>query len=104
MHEALVQLTGLDGTSIGYNASQLSDREARLNANVNDEMLHQTGTGGCRGIIESGRMNKGSGGIAAGGIYFAVSADDTMHKAHYHGFLFTLRVRLGNVEHWSPTK
>ncbi len=26
------------------------------------------------------------------------------HKAHCHGFLFTLRVRLGNVEHWSPSK
>jgi hypothetical protein len=104
VQEALTQLTGLDGSSVRYNPAQLADREARLNANVNEGLLHQTGVDGCRGIITSGRMNLGQKGIAAAGIYFAVTADDTMHKAQAHGFLFTLRVRLGTVEHWTAQK
>lgn len=99
-----VQLIGLDGTQIRLSQQQSSDRQARLNRNVNNALVHQTGRQGARGIIISGQMNKGASGIAAGGIYFATNGSDTMHKAHYHGFLFTLRVRLGNVEHWSATQ
>jgi hypothetical protein len=73
------QLTGLDGSSFNYSQAQLADRESRLNCNINHGLLHQSGIDGARGIIESGRMNKGSGGIAAGGIYFAVTPDDTMY-------------------------
>jgi hypothetical protein len=99
-----IVMTGLDGTSVRLTQTQSRDRDSRLNSNVNSALLHQTGVDGARGIITSGQMNKGKSGIAAGGIYFAVSANDTMHKAHYHGFLFTLRVRLGNVEHWAAGK
>jgi hypothetical protein len=105
VQEALTQLTGLDGSSIRYNRVQLADRNSRLNGNVNNSLLHQTGINGCRGIITDGRMNIGNpNGIAGAGIYFAVTADDTMHKTHYHGFLFTVRVRLGNVERWHANK
>ena len=97
-------ITGIDGSSLGLTRTQLTDRESRLNSNINNRLVHQTGVDGARGIITSGRMNRGQSGIAAGGIYFAVTADDTMHKAHYHGFLFTLRVRLGNVQHWAATQ
>lgn len=99
VQQALQYLTGLDGSSVGLTTQQLQSRESRLNGNIST-LVHQTGIVGARGIITSGRMNKGKAGIAAGGIYFAVTPNDTMHKAHYHGFLFTLRVRLGNVEHW----
>jgi hypothetical protein len=101
--QALQYLTGLDGSSMGLTPTQLGNRETRLRGNVRT-LLHQTGVDGARGIITSGRMNRGSTGIAAGGIYFAVTANDTMHKAHRHGFLFTLSVRLGNVEHWQKDR
>ena len=94
-------MTGLDGTSVRLTQTESRYRDSRLNRNINNALLHQTGVDGARGIITSGQMNKGQSGIAAGGIYFAVCANDTMHKAHYHGFLFTLRVRLGDVEHWA---
>jgi hypothetical protein len=78
MREALTQITGLDGSSVKYDPAELKDRESRLNSNINHGLLHQSGIKGARGIIESGRMNKGESGIAAGGIYFAVTPNDTM--------------------------
>lgn len=105
VQEALdIILEGLDGTKCRISQSQSSERQARLNINVSNGLVHQTGRQGARGIITSGRMNKGQSGIAAGGIYFATNGSDTMHKAHWHGFLFTLRVRLGNVQEWSASK
>ena len=103
VQEALNMIIGIDRSSLGLTRTQLTDRESRLNRNIVG-LVHQTGVDGARGIITSGRMNRGQSGIAAGGIYFAVTADDTMHKAHYHGFLFTLRVRLGNVQHWAANQ
>ena len=100
----VAQLTGCDGSSFNYSRAQLADREARLNANVHGSLMHQAGAAGTRGIICSGGMRPGKTGIAGAAIYFAISADDTMHKAHNHGFMFTVRVRLGNVEQWPGNK
>lgn len=102
VQEAVTRITGYDKTSVELTAQQVAARNRRLDGNVRSPLYHQTAAEGCRGIIQSNEMRIGQAGIAGGGIYFAVCADDTMHKAHWHGYMLTLRVRLGNVEKWGP--
>ncbi len=101
---ATTRLTGFDKSSINLTASQAQERQHRLDANCREPLFHQTAADGTRGIIQDAQMNPGKTGIAGGGIYFAVCANDTMHKAHWHGWLLTVQVRLGTVETWPSKK
>ena len=42
-------------------------------------------------------MRRGTGGLAGGGIYFAVSKADTHRKAHKHGVILKADVDLGRI-------
>lgn len=97
---ALIRVTGFDNTSVELTKQDAASRSARLDSNIRGPFFHQTAGSACQGIINDDKMRRGKTGIAGGGIYFAVSSSDTMHKAHWHGYLLTVRVRLGNVEKW----
>ena len=47
-------------------------------------------------------MNRGSTGLAGGGIYFATSAAATGHKAHKSGVILCCKVLLGRVKTIAP--
>lgn len=92
-------VVGVDDTELEMSSVDMRDRTTRLDGNVR-ELYHQTDEAGCRAILSSNTMKRGSTGIAGGGIYFATSPEQTQHKAHSKGFIFRCRVRLGNVDHW----
>lgn len=104
MAAALQTLTGVDGSSIDLTSSQVTSREARLRASVLEPAFHQTSADGVKGIVSSGKMTRGSSGIAGGGIYFARDAADTFHKAHATGFVLRARVKLGAVDSWGSSE
>ena len=60
---------------------------------------HQTSEKAAKAILRTGRFNRGSAGIAGGGIYFAVSAKETDDKTHHRGVILMADVRVGNVAH-----
>jgi len=85
----------LDGTST--RDSRRSDRDRRLDCNVKT-LYHQTNEAGA-GAIRQGGFRRGESSCMAGsGIYFAESAAETKKKAHKHGVILTVRVRLGRVK------
>lgn len=47
-------------------------------------------------------MRRGSGGLAGGGIYFAVCITDTDHKTKSPGPVLECRVKVGNIRTISP--
>ena len=99
-----VVVAGVDGTSVELSPTRVGDRKQRLRSNVKEPLFHQTNLEACRLIIESATMKRGSSGIAGGGIYFASSLQETMHKAHQHGFVLQCRVQLGRVQKWPAHK
>ena len=58
---------------------------------------HQTSPSSAELILRHG-FQPGSGGIAGGGIYFALNPEDTMKKAHHHGAMLCARVDTGRVK------
>ena len=59
-------------------------------------LYHQTSQSAANAIISSQKMVCGTTGLAGGGIYFALSADDTNHKAKHKGVILQADVYLGN--------
>ena len=74
-----------------------ADRSRRLSQNVKT-LYHQTSPEFAQKILSSKEMRCGSGGLAGGGIYFAISPNDTEHKAHAHGVILQCSVLLGRVK------
>ena len=60
-------------------------------------LYHQTDPAAASAIISSQRMRRGAGGMAGGGIYFAVSKADTHRKAQKHGVILEADVTLGRI-------
>ena len=81
-----------------FSDEQKKARHKRLNSNVK-VLYHQTSKENAAQIRrDKYRMKRGSSGLAGGGIYFAVSKDQTDRKAEHRGVYITARVRLGNVK------
>lgn len=74
------------------------DRNERIRRNTKT-LYHQTSPEAASEIVASQRMKRGSPqGLAGSGIYFAVTPEDTGHKAHYKGVILQVRVLLGRVK------
>ena len=61
-------------------------------------LYHQTDQQSAILILSSRKMKRGSTGLAGGGVYFATSETDTMHKAHSTGCVLKCQVALGRVK------
>ena len=61
-------------------------------------LYHQTDPAAANAILRSGKMMRGSAGLAGAGIYFATSKQDTNHKAHQRGAYLECRVQVGKVK------
>ena len=72
-------------------------RYERISSNIKI-LYHQTSLDAAKAIQQSGKMRRGSTGMANGGIYFAISKQDTDRKAKQRGTILTCRVKLGNVK------
>ncbi|GIQ85863.1 hypothetical protein KIPB_007604 [Kipferlia bialata] len=68
--------------------------------------FHQTSVSAAAAILKAQRFQPGSGGIAGGGIYFALNAKDTNQKAQRHGVVLRARVDVGRskiMTHFDPS-
>lgn len=77
--------------------AEYSNRITRLRSNQMT-LYHQTDSEAAAKIAQSGKMLRGSTGLAGGGIYFATSKEHTQHKALHFGKMLTCNVMLGNVK------
>ncbi|KAA6394943.1 MAG: hypothetical protein EZS28_009524 [Streblomastix strix] len=59
--------------------------------------FHQTTPQAAQQILANG-FKPGSGGIAGGGIYFALNQHDTFQKAHQHGTILKAKVNVGRAK------
>ncbi|KAA6369302.1 MAG: hypothetical protein EZS28_035172 [Streblomastix strix] len=59
--------------------------------------FHQTNSNAAQLILKNG-FKPGNGGIAGGGIYFALNKDDTNQKAHHHGTILRADVDVGRAK------
>ena len=89
------------------NAFQLGKREAgrrlaRLAEHDEVTLYHQTSEEIASVILQTQEMKPGRQGLAAGGIYFAQSAEDTRGKARRQGVILKCTVRLGRVKELGP--
>merc|ERR1711907_866310 len=75
-----------------------SCRKGRLDQCVATTLYHQTSIASAQAIGASKEMLRGTSGLAGGGIYFATSMADTQHKAHQHGCMLQVKVKLGRVK------
>jgi len=66
-------------------------------------LYHQTDPIAADVIQSSGRMLRGRNGLAGGGIYFAVTPEETNGKAQRHGCIIACEVRLGKVLTLGPS-
>eukprot|EP01062_Namystynia_karyoxenos_P024642 TRINITY_DN19623_c0_g1_i1.p1 TRINITY_DN19623_c0_g1~~TRINITY_DN19623_c0_g1_i1.p1 ORF type:complete len:241 (+),score=60.80 TRINITY_DN19623_c0_g1_i1:76-723(+) len=71
---------------------------ARLRDTNTMVLFHQTSEQSAAAIRQSGQMRRGGGGLAGGGIYFALTPEDTAHKAHQKGVVLRCRVHLGRIK------
>lgn len=77
--------------------------EAELEACQNMvRLFHQTSRQNWDSIKGDNKMNRGPGGLAGPGIYFATTADDTNHKAMNRGVTLEIPVCLGRTKTISP--
>ncbi len=77
------------------------DRQKRLTSNI-QTLYHQTDEAGMKGISNSMKFERGSTGLAGGGIYFATSKKNTHHKALAKGMrspLFHSRIHRDELLH-----
>ena len=95
--QALVQITGVNNSHIQISKKDSRKRKQRLEANKRRGLFHQTNADATEKIIQSNKMLRGKDGIAGGGIYFADSVENTLHKAHNMGFVFEARVKLAEA-------
>jgi len=84
------------GSSLTTTSSSSSSRSSSSRVGNARTLYHQTDLDGLRGILSTGRMNRGSSGYAGGGIYFAGSASETHQKAHSKGAILRANVSLGS--------
>ncbi len=76
---------------------QIEDQKYRLKYGENKILYHQTSPEAAKEIVESGKMLRGSHGLAGGGIYFATTPSHTEHKALYKGVILECDVSLGRT-------
>lgn len=78
----------------GDNAKR--DRNTRLDKFIL-RLYHQTSPEAANAIVKSQQFRLGKDGFAGGGIYFALTPEETDRKAHVKGVILTADVRLGRV-------
>jgi hypothetical protein len=84
--------------SYQYNCGNVPEHvRARLDSNKMT-LYHSTSKERAMKIMEEGKMHRGDGGMAGGGIYFATTKWDAHRKAHAHGAILTCEVSLGSVK------
>lgn len=66
--------------------------------------FHETSYESVDPIIKSQKMKVGKEGLAGGGIYFAVNAQDAHRKTEHRGVILKGTILLGNVLKWKNTK
>jgi hypothetical protein len=93
-HLADVVLTDVMGRSVHVSGADNAARVQRLQDHQRT-LYHQTDPAAAAAIVASQRFLRGSSGLAGGGIYFAESPKETMHKAHNHGTILKATVLLG---------
>ena len=74
------------------------ERRTRLANGTSLVLYHQTNATAAAEIKKSGRMMRGNGGTAGGGIYFATNKPDTTRKAMRNGYMVHAKVQLGKVK------
>eukprot|EP00966_Prymnesium_polylepis_P250132 5782890-Prymnesium_polylepis.1 len=91
--------TGIVQLCKGLSAKQSKDRENRLKSNVKT-LYHQTSQQNAENILSKPMpvLLRGQSGLVDGGIYFAVTPDDTHHKALAQGVIHKCKVRLGKLK------
>lgn len=92
----------LMGAYVGVEEGVQSSRGERLNGGRCLTLYHQTDVNAASAIMASGKMRRGSSGLAGGGIYFAVCIADTDRKTTSPGPVLECRVKVGNVKTISP--
>lgn len=73
-------------------------RTQRLKNGEIKVLYHQTDQRSAESIRKSGKLLRGSSGLAGGGIYFAESPKQTHAKAQKKGCMAICKVQLGNVK------
>ena len=76
----------------------VGDRSERLAQGPTRTLYHQTDRDAAKSIIDSQKMRRGSVGSVGGGIYFALSVEDTERKATQKGVVLQATVRLGRTK------
>eukprot|EP00039_Didymoeca_costata_P000177 m.44472 g.44472 ORF g.44472 m.44472 type:complete len:259 (+) comp10099_c0_seq1:169-945(+) len=76
----------------------LKQRRKRLKDSPSVVLYHQTSREIANKIIKTQEMKPGTKGLAGGGIYFALTPEDTDGKAHNRGPILKCTVKLGNVK------
>ena len=99
---AAVILQDIFGNTLSISPSDNQSRHARLAAGPVMLLYHQTDHACAAAICASQTFRPGSAGLAGPGMYFAVSAADTNHKAHKRGVVLCATVRLGNILRINP--
>src|SRR5262249_354964 len=90
-------LEDVSGNRYFVSTTTAESRRERLNRNIR-ELYHQTKPEFAHTILISQKMKRGDPSCLAGsGIYFAINAQDTYHKAHYNGVILKCSVKLDNV-------
>lgn len=87
----------------GRGTARHLSRESCL-ANNTITLYHQTSPTFAASIMRSGRFERGSSGMAGGGIYFATSEAATYRKAHHRGAMISATVRLGRIKSIGPNE
>jgi len=74
-------------------------RQDRLDADTELTLYHQTSPANAKLIMDSGgKIIRGNGGAAGGGIYLAQSAKETEWKAMQHGVVLQCKMKAGKVK------
>lgn len=97
------QLTDVMGVVLYIPKHIMQARVKRLKSGDTMVLYHQTTTEIAKKILDSQEFRPGTEGLAGGGIYFAVTPEETEHKAHQHGAILRASVQLGNVRELTPS-
>lgn len=85
------------GVTSQWSEATIEDRKLRLRRHGSTKGYHQTSDNAATCILGQQQFKRGADGMAGGGIYFAISPEDTEHKAHNFGPILAADVLLGNV-------
>jgi len=77
---------------------QQKARQDRLDEEPELTLYHQTSREVADLIKQTGRLIRGVGGAAGGGVYLAQTAKETEWKAEHHGVVLECKMKIGNVK------